>query len=188
MSDNQFKCTYCDKSYRHKTSLMNHVHQKHTDQVLPRKILKLTRAPKPVAPAVAALNVASASPAPKLTGSKSQSTSLKCPKCETKCSDNVVLTKHIKREHSPKTVWTISSNLNTKELDDLLEEEEDLAIHSDKIEHDIGINASAAEWHAVNFDSSFSNSGEFEGRNASTLTVQNKCSECATNSQTIENQ
>ena len=94
----------------------------------------------------------------------------------------------MKCEHSPKNVWTISSSLNTKELDDLLEEEEDLAMHGDKIEHDIGINASAAEWHAVNFDSSFSNSGEFDGRIASTLTVQNKCGECETNSKTIENQ
>ena len=92
------------------------------------------------------------------------------------------------REHSPKNVWTISSNLNTKELDDLIEEEEELALDTDKIEHDIGINASAAEWHAVNFNSTFSNSGEFGGRIASTLTVLDKCSECETNSKTIENQ
>ena len=31
----------------------------------------------------------------------------------------------MKRVHDPKTVWTVYS-LNTKELDDLLEEEEDL--------------------------------------------------------------
>ena len=42
----------------------------------------------------------------------------------------------MKCEHSLKIGWTTSSNLNTRELDDLIEEEEDLALHGDKIEHD----------------------------------------------------
>ena len=159
-----FKCTYCDKSYRHKTSLMNHVHMKHTDVAIPKKkILKLAKASKTDAPrqddlnakpAEAMSNVARVAPAPKIAASKSLSTTLKCPNCATKCSDKDVLKKHMKREHTPKTVWNISPNMSTKELDDLLEEEEDLAINADKVEYDIGINASAAEWHSVNFGSS----------------------------------
>ena len=141
---------------------------KNHDDNVPKRVTNLTKAPKPAPNA--------------------KKNILKCPKCDTKCSDNDVLKKHMTREHSPKNVWTISSNLNTKELDDLIEEEEELALDTDKIEHDIVINASAAEWHAGNFNSTFSNSGEFGGIIASTLTVLDKCSECETNSKTIENQ
>ena len=124
---------------------------------------------------------------------------LKCKVCKTTCSDAEVLKKHMKRGHKTSTaqnvtpapnknVWTITSNLSTKDVNNLLEDEEEIREEVDKLEHDLGINASAAEWHGVNFDSSFGNSGEFEGRNASTLTVRSKCDDCEVNSKTIAQQ
>ena len=79
-------------------------------------------------------------------------------------------------------------NLCTNDIDNLLQDEEEIREEVEKLEHDIGINSSAAEWHGVNFGSSFGNSGEFEGRNASTLTVTNKCNECEVSSKTIAEQ
>ena len=50
------------------------------------------------------------------------------------------------------------------------------------------MNNSAAEWHGLNFGSSFGNSKEFEGRNASTLTGRSKCNNCEVNRTTIKKQ
>ena len=145
---------------------------KNHDDNVANKVTKPTKASKP---------------APNVTVATAKLIVFKCPKCETKWSDDDILKKHMKRMHAPKNLWTVSS-LNTKEFDDLLEEEEDLAMHAEQIEHDIGINASAAEWHAVNFDSPFGNSGEFSGRNAIVIDEQKKCESCEVNSKTFEEQ
>ena len=120
-----FKCQKCDKKYCFENGLTAHMSKNHDDNV-PNKVTKPTKASKP---------------APNVTVATAKLIVFKCPKCETKWSDDDILKKHMKRMHAPKNLWTVSS-LNTKEFDDLLEEEEDLAMHAEQIEHDIGINAS----------------------------------------------
>ena len=122
---------------------------------------------------------------------------LKCKVCKVKCSDIEVLGKHMTRVHKSasaqnvtsvqsKTTWKITPNLSTRDVDNLLEDEEEIR---DEVErHNVGINDSAALWQGVNFGSSFGNSGEFAGRNASTLTRLNKCDNCEINSKTLDTQ
>ena len=57
----------------------------------------------------------------------------------------------------------------------------------EELEHDVGINQSMIDWHRVNFDSSFGNSGEFSGRLASVVQSK-KCDDCEINSKTIDTQ
>ena len=76
--------------------------------------------------------------------------------------------------------------MNTQEIDDLIEEEEFFNA-VEEFEHDVGINQSMIDWHKVNFESSFGNSGEFSGRLASVVESK-KCEECQTNSKTIDSQ
>ena len=78
------------------------------------------------------------------------------------------------------------SNLNTQEVDCLLAEEEEFYDAIDEMEHGIGINVSMGDWANVNFNSSFGESGEFDGR-ASVVQLL-KCAECETNSKTINKQ
>ena len=122
----------------------------------------------------------------------------KCTVCATKCSNSDVLRKHMTRVHKvstvknvtpakTKTVWKITSNLNTKDVDNLLEDQEEIKEEVERLEHNIGINESAAQWQGLNFGSTFSNSGEFDGRNASTLNELNKCEDCVFNSKTMVN-
>ena len=100
--------------------------------------------------------------------------------------------KQTKKPHEPepaktpvKTVWKIS-NLDTKEVDNLLADEEEFYDAIDEMEHGIGINKSMIDWANINFSSSFGDSGEFEGR---VPVVQlSKCDECETNSKTINKQ
>ena len=75
-------------------------------------------------------------------------------------------------------VWTVT-NLNTQEVDNLLEEEEELYDAIDELEHGIGINKSMINWANFNFNSSFGDSGEFGGR----VTVEKlvNCVDCETN-------
>ena len=82
-------------------------------------------------------------------------------------------------------MWKIS-NLDTKEVDNLLADEEEFYDAIDEMEHGIGINKSMIDWANINFSSSFGDSGEFEGR---VPVVQlSKCDECETNSKTIDKQ
>ena len=84
-----------------------------------------------------------------------------------------------------KNVWKIS-NLNTKEVDNLLADEEEFYDAIDEMEHGIGINKSMIDWANINFNSSFGDSGEFEGRVP--VVKLTKCAECETNSKTIDKQ
>ena len=77
-------------------------------------------------------------------------------------------------------------NLSTQEVDNLLAEEEEFYDAIDEIEHGIGINESMFDWANVNFNSSFGDSGEFNGR-ASVVQLL-KCADCETNSKTIDKQ
>ena len=56
------------------------------------------------------------------------------------------------------------NNLDTKEVDNLLADEEEFYDAIDEMEHGIGINNSMIEWANINFNSSFGDSGQFEGR------------------------
>ena len=122
---------------------MNHVHKKHTDNPAAAaqnvtmasqpasSVQNLTKAPQPDAPAqhlTPVHNVQNVTMAPKPE---------KCTVCPAKCSDAEVLKKHMIRVHKVSTVknvtpaknknvWTITSNLSTKEVDNLLEDEDDI--------------------------------------------------------------
>ena len=87
---------------------------------------------------------------------------------------------------TPTTNAGISPSLNTQEVDNLLAEEEEFHDAIDELEHDIGINKSMIEWANVNFNSSFGDSGEFEGRVSVEKLVN--CVDCETNSKTIDMQ
>ena len=95
MSPKEFQCTICDKTYCHKTSLMNHVHKKHTDNPAaaaqnvttasqPASSVQKTKAPQPDAPAQHLTPVKNVTMAPKPE---------KCTVCAAKCSDSQVLKK-----------------------------------------------------------------------------------------------
>ena len=77
--------------------------------------------------------------------------------------------KHAKKPVEPepaktpaKNLWKIS-NLDTKEVDNLLADEEEFYDAIDEMEHGIGINKSMIDWANINFSSSFGDSGELKG-------------------------
>ena len=181
---------------------MNHVHKKHTDNPAAAaqnvtmasqpasSVQNMTKAPQPDAPAQNLTPAQIVTTAPKPA---------KCTICATRCTDSEVLKKHMTRVHKVSTVknvtpvknknvWKVTPNLSTKDIDNLLEDEEEIREEVERLEHDIGINQSAAQWQGVNFGSTFGTSGEFDGRIASTLTQVNKCEDCEVNSKTIDNQ
>ena len=201
MSPKTFQCTLCDKSYVHKITLINHIHKKHTDN--PAAAQNVTTASQPASsvqnltkalqPDAVIQNVTMAA---KPANSEEQT---KCTVCATKCSNSDVLRKHMTRVHKvstvknvtpakTKNVWKVTSNLSTKDVDNILEDEEEIMEEVVRLEHNIGINESAAQWQGINFGSTFSNSGEFDGRSASTLTELNKCEDCEVNYKTMEKQ
>ena len=149
----------------------------------------LTKALQPDAPAQNETPEQIVTTAPKVANSQVKTN---CTLCATKCSDSDVLKKHMTRVHkvanvknvSPaknKTVWKVTPNLSTKNVDNLLEDEEEIKEEVERLEHNIGIYQSAAQWHGVSFGSTFGTSGEFDGRIESTLTQLNKCEDCEVN-------
>ena len=68
----------------------------------------------------------------------------------------------------------------------MLAEEEEFYDAIDEIEHGIGINQSMGDWANINFNSTFGDSGEFEGMIPVVELL--KCAECETNSKTINKQ
>ena len=150
MSDHQFKCSRCSKSYVYKGALTAHIKNKHPLQTQP----KMT------------------------TGNKPALTKATLP------ADPVRI---VENGNKRKNVWNVIPNLNTTELDNLIEEEEEFFNAVEEFEHDVGINQSMIDWHKVNFESSFGNSGEFSGRLASVV-QPNKCNDCEINSKTIDTQ
>ena len=132
--------------------------------------------------------------------------SLKKFQC-TRCSQNYVyktgLTAHIKRKHPlqdaqkrknqpsrlvpPPRIVNDLISIDTQELENLLQEEQGIYEAANEAEHNIGINESMVNWYDVNFQSSFTNTGEFAGRGGSVLPVSD-CEECKVNSLTFEKQ
>ena len=86
----------------------------------------------------------------------------------------------------PKTVDDLIS-IDTQELENLLEEEQEFYEAVEEMEHDIGINDSMVNWFDVNFQSSFSNTGEFTNRAASVILPKN-CEDCKESAKTFEKQ
>ena len=85
------------------------------------------------------------------------------------------------------TVLSVTPNLDTKKLDNLIEDKEEYFTAIQELEHDFGIYQSMIDWHKVNFESSFGNSGVFIGRLASVVQCK-KCNDCEVNSKTIDTQ
>ena len=79
------------------------------------------------------------------------------------------------------------ANLDTQELDNLIEEQEEFIDAAEEFEHDVVINQSMIDWHRINFESSFGNSGEFSGRLA-TEVHHKKCDDCEINTKIVEKQ
>ena len=77
--------------------------------------------------------------------------------------------------------------MDTQELNNLIQEEEEFIDAVEELEHDVGINQSMIDWHRINFESSFGNSGEFSGRLA-TEVHHKKCDDCETNTKIFEKQ
>ena len=95
--------------------------------------------------------------------------------------------KVVENANKRKTALNFLPSLDTQEIDNLLDEEEEFFNAVEEFEHDVGINQSMIDWHRVNFESSFGNSGEFNGRLASVV-QSNKCDDCDINSKTIDTQ
>ena len=72
----------------------------------------------------------------------------------------------------PKTVHDLIT-IDTQELENILEEEEEFYEAAEELEHNVGINDSMVDWFNVNFQSSFSNTNEF-ARNTSSVILQKK--------------
>ena len=85
------------------------------------------------------------------------------------------------------TMAQMPKNLDTQELNNLIEEEEEFFNAVEEFEHDIGINHSMIDWHRINFESSFGNSNEFSGRLA-TEVHHKKSEDCETNTKIVEKQ
>jgi hypothetical protein len=95
--------------------------------------------------------------------------------------------KVVENANKRKTALNVLPSLDTQEIDNLLDEEEEFFNAVEELEHDVGINESMIDWHRVNFESSFGNSGEFNGRLASVVQPK-KCDDCEINSKTIDTQ
>ena len=78
-------------------------------------------------------------------------------------------------------------SMNTQDLEALLKEEQEYYDAAEEIEHNIGINDSMVDWFNVNFQSSFSNTGEFTSRTASVISPKS-CEDCKVSAITFENQ
>ena len=130
-----------------------------------------------------------------------------CTRCSKKYAYKGGLSAHIKRKHplssetnkknkssqpsapvpaSPLIVQDLIS-IDTQELEGLLEDEQEFYEILEEFEHGVGVNESMVDWYQVNFQSSFSNTGEFENRTAVLIKPIN-CDDCKVNSTTFEKQ
>ena len=78
-------------------------------------------------------------------------------------------------------------NINTQELEALLDDEQEFYETVEEFEHNVGVNNSMVDWYNVNFESSFSNTGEFANR-AAVVPQQMNCEDCKVNSTTFDKQ
>ena len=77
--------------------------------------------------------------------------------------------------------------MDTRDLEDLLEEEEEFYEAAEEIEHNLGINQSMVDWFDVSFQSSFVNTAEFANRAAPVIQPLN-CEDCKEYSKLFEKQ
>ena len=77
--------------------------------------------------------------------------------------------------------------INAQELESLLEEEQEYFDAVEEFEHGVGINDSMVDWFNVNFQSYFSNTGEFDQRQVVVVQPSN-CEDCKVSSVTFEKQ
>ena len=161
MTDPQFLCTRCPKHYVYKTGLTTHIKNKHPVGVQSKKTTVQKQA-----------HVQNTDNVPHGTA----------PTMATKPANPV------ENLYPRKTVIQfVPSNLDTQEIENLIEEEDEFFNAVEEFEHDIGINQSMIDWHRVNFESSFGNSGEFSGRLA-TVPHPKQCDDCETNSKIVDKQ
>ena len=80
-------------------------------------------------------------PSKNMTGSK--------PASLTKASLPADPFRVVENVNQRKTDWMVSSNLNTQELHNLIEEEEEFFNAEEELEHDVEINQSMIDWHKV---------------------------------------
>ena len=126
-----------------------------------------------------------------------------------RCSKNYLykggLMAHIRRKHpvgvkdmpKNKTPASASPNptivsdlitMDTHDLEDLLDDEQDYYDAAEEVEHNLGVNASMVDWFNVKFQSSFSNTGEFTNRTASVVLQPNTFQDCKISATTFEEQ
>ena len=80
-----------------------------------------------------------------------------------------------------------AQSLGTQDVEKMLEEEEFFNA-VEELEHNVGINDSMVDWYGVNFQSSFTNTGEFANRTGPVVQPIQKCVDCKTSSETFEKQ
>ena len=129
-----------------------------------------------------------------------------CTRCNKNYQCKGGLTAHIKRKHpiiaepikqrkaakpyappsaSPRIAQIPSSD--TIDLEELIEDEQEWFVAVEELEHNVGVNISMVDWYNVNFNSSFSNTGEFSNRTA-VVPQHISCDDCKVNSTTFEKQ
>ena len=91
-----------------------------------------------------------------------------------------------KKSPVPKTVTDLVS-IDTQELENMLDKEQEWFEAVEELEHDVGINENMVNWYDINFQSSFSNTGEFSNRTA-TVILPNHCKDCKDSAKTFEKQ
>ena len=135
--------------------------------------------------------------------SRNVSSKWQCTRCSKNYQYKGGLSAHIKRKHpiseepnkksktsknagplllTPNVVQDLIS-INTQELEGLLEEEQEYFEAVEDFEHGVGM----VDWFQVNFQSSFSNTGEFENRQAVVAKPIN-CEDCKESSVIFEKQ
>ena len=143
--------------------------------------------------------------------SRNVSSKWQCTRCNKNYQYKGGLTAHIRRKHpvgalinpkiNPKKKTNATQpndsnppnpiidliSMNTQDLEHLLEEEQEFYDAADEMEHNMGINESMVDWFNVNFQSSFSNTGEFTSRTASVISPKT-CEDCKVSAITFENQ
>ena len=81
-----------------------------------------------------------------------------------------------------------ANHLDTQEIDNLLDDKDEFYNAVEELEHNVGINESMVNWYGVNFQSSFSNTGEFAQRTAPMIQPISNCEECKVSAITFEKQ
>ena len=143
--------------------------------------------------------------------SRNVSSKWQCTRCNKNYQYKGGLTAHIKRKH-PVTAEPINPKKRSRpvappsssarsaqvpsnpvqcsetiDMEELIEDEQEWFEAVEELEHNVGVNASMVDWYNVNFNSSFSNTGEFSNRTA-VVPQHVSCDDCKVNSTSFEKQ